>query len=347
MNTLLLVLTCLLSQDRGSVTLPEGTFDAARERIYVPGEKGGIDVLEASNGQVKATLPFEGDAFPIAVGRDQLLVGKPDPKAANVMRIVVLALPKGDVVRTSDPLTFPDWVNTAGGRGHDFHWSARIEKSTLVISWDARYVHRPMGGPPPPPTPPKLGWGVLKVDLDKGGVTKDDSVEDFVNVLGQENGAFTRPASLGGDLLTAVTIGRKQPGVNQQPMLLRWDPATRKVKESTPIGEVGPQWLRLLADGSHVILPEKASVFAVYSLETGKKVPVNLNAVGAAKALSYAGGADGGRLYTVEATPVPLTREGVSIPRFLRAWSPKADSEKPVWERAVKPGFGRATPLFP
>jgi hypothetical protein len=349
-KTIAVVLLVLLVQDASSpssVTLPEGTLDAARERIYAPGEKGGIDVIQVSDGKLLTTVPCEGAPMPFAVDRDRVLVGKPDAKAANALRIVAISLPKGETVLTSDPLEFPDWVNAAGGRGHDVHWCARVEKSTLVISWEARYAYVPMGGPPPPPTPPKLACGVAKIDLAKGSVSRVDSVEDFVKVLAKDNAAYTRPVCLSGEILSAVSIGREL-GIDKQPMLLRWDPAARRVKESIPIGQVGPQFLRRMADGRHAILPDTGSVLAVYSLETGKKVEAGLKTVGA-KLAAFVEGADGGHLYTVDVQLVPLTRDGVLIPHLLRAWSPrqKTESDKPLWERAIKPGFGKAYIRFP
>jgi outer membrane protein assembly factor BamB len=338
-----------------SVTLdppavPGGVIPAEGKVLYVQAPKGGVEALDLKTGNVLWST--EEFARPLAVVGTKLLVEIPEKDKANVVRLATLdGADKGKQLSASDPIQLPDWVNvgTAHGRSYTSQGVAVIDKTKLLLRWEARAWYA--GGARPTPEMEKAARkearGFAEVDLATGKVTmpeigqveKDELIpKDLQQVQAAQywTGSTweTKPLLVG---TNAAVVSRTPQGEkgNETLTLHTWDRSTGKVAKAVELMQGKSLWLMVSADRRHLFahqaltkdkLPEGEYVWRVFSLQTGKllaKVPFE-----GAIAVHYADG----RVYLVT-EKTQFGSKASSRTRTLKCLD--AATGALTWERAI------------
>jgi hypothetical protein len=258
----------------------------------VPNDKKGIDAIDLANGETLWQTTESNK--PLLAFEKRLVVWTPVKDRPHEIRLVVLdTSEKGKKVLESKPIELPEWVGF-GGYGHSFVAKANLEKSAVIVTWEAhaRYA----GGAAPTPeilkAATKDATGAARVNLENGKVETVDPKE-------LEESALKLPESLekvksrqywtGSDWKTAPLVCGDKASVlevesakDQEKMSLKiFDLATGKEKDTVKLLEGKSLWPQLSLDGRYLFvhqalvkeqLPAGDFAWWVFELDTGKQI---------------------------------------------------------------------------
>jgi hypothetical protein len=157
---------------RVATAFPGGFLDPTGKVVYVQSALGGIEAVSLESGKVL----WNTEAFvqPLALLGNKLIVQAPEKGKANVIRILALNVKdKGKQLSSSDPIMFPEWVNTGTVHGRTFQSTFAGEANNIMwLNWQARAFYA--GGARPTPEIEKAARkeasGHVDVDLQSGKV---------------------------------------------------------------------------------------------------------------------------------------------------------------------------------
>jgi hypothetical protein len=171
LTTVLLFLPTPLHADESLPTntlLPGGVADPVANVGFVQHTDGGIIAFDLKTGKTLWNLPDFGR--PVALKGNQLLVlGRGE--AANRIQVLFVDTNKRELIKKSDPITFPDWVSVPVDPGRYFKCETYLdEKAGLVLAWEARASFEGRGKPKGEDRLRKYECGLVRVNLDSGKV---------------------------------------------------------------------------------------------------------------------------------------------------------------------------------
>jgi hypothetical protein len=254
---------------------PGGIIDRQAGVVYVQDVSGAIEAVDLATGKVQ----WRTDSFaqPLALLPDRLLVQAPVKGKGNVVYLVQLDIAdKGKQLRISDPITFPDWVNTGTAHGRSFQSLLSGTKGgAVLLSWEARAWYA--GGARPTPEIEKAArkeaHGIAEVDLKTGKVTMRDgekvpmpdevlpkNVEKLESAQYWTGSSWQKKPFLSGPKV--VSFSRTKQGPDDVLMLETWDRLSGKPDLPVELMRGKELWLHLGADKRHLfvhqaLVPEK------------------------------------------------------------------------------------------
>ncbi len=296
----LIVATCRLRSASGPdkedaeqapLLMPGGVGSPDGKTGFVVNADGMVEALELKSGKVlwATSVPCK----PLIATNNRLIVQASDKGKVNSIRIRVLDIAaNGNQILESDPVTFPDWVSTGLTYGRSFSSAGRIQKGSLLLTWDARAFYA--GGAAPPPEilkqSRKEAHGVAKINLEKGNVemladvpteSRLPAALEKVKSLPYWTGSAsdTRPLIVNGKV-AALQMENAGNGI-QKLTLKTWDLSTAKANASVELLEGKSLWVQI-APGSRFVcvhqalvknqLPDGDYAWWVFSLETGERI---------------------------------------------------------------------------
>jgi hypothetical protein len=273
---------------------PGGILDQAGKVVYVQAVAGGIEAVSLDSGKVLWNT--EAFAQPLALLGNKLIVQAPEKGKANVIRILALDVKdKGKQLSSSDPIVFPDWVNTGTVHGRTFQSSfAGAAKDTMWLNWQARAFYA--GGARPPPEIEKAARkeaaGYVDVDLQTGKVKMSE---------GQKSSAVEQKLPMDLDKLKSdqyftgsswetkplivdskvVTLSLERLGMEQVLTLHTWDKTSGKADKPIELMRGKELWKMLSTDRKQLFvhqalvaekLPKGDYAWWVFDLANGKQL---------------------------------------------------------------------------
>ncbi len=329
-----------------SSPLPGGVADAAGKVGYVQHTDGTLDAVDLETGKVQWNV--KQFARPLLLAGKRLLAQGKGTSANNVRILVVDTGDKGKILRTSDPVKFPDWVSVETTYGRSFQSSAEMDdKGHLLLRWEARAFYA--GGAPPPPEVEqrarKHAAGLARIHPGTGKVAMLPATPPAELKLPKELAKIkprqywtgttweSKPLLVG---KKAAALSSEQAGGQEKMVLYTWDLASGKADAPRALLAGKALWPQLAGDGRHLFvhqalvkeqLPPGDYAWWVFNLETGKqvaKVPFEPGT----KGLSLLGS----RLYFLTEVTKGGPR-GMQRIRTLKAVS--AQTGMLVWQRQV------------
>jgi hypothetical protein len=201
----------------------------------------------------------------------------------------------GKKLSTSDPITFPDWVNVGTAHGRSFQSSLTGGKdNTVLLSWEARAWYA--GGARPTPEIEKAArkeaHGIAAVDLKTGAVKMRDGEKipfadevlpkDLEKVKSAQywtgSSWETRPFLAGAKV---VALSRTMLGQDEVLTLETWDKVSGKADAAVELLRGKSLWLQLDTGKRYLfvhqaLVPEKLPkgdyAWWVFDLTSGKQV---------------------------------------------------------------------------
>jgi hypothetical protein len=150
--------------DATGVVVIGGIADPSTKMAYVTDPAGTIVAVAISSGKV--LWETKEATRPVASAGQHVYAFAPEKGKANVFRVVTLdAGDKGKVIRTSDPITLPDWADVGDALDRFIgpkNFEARSELQGGVLT--VRFWHSQQGAG-------KLHRGEARIDLASGKVT--------------------------------------------------------------------------------------------------------------------------------------------------------------------------------
>jgi hypothetical protein len=273
--------------------VPGGVLDPSGKTIYVQNPKGGVDAVAVETGKI--VWQSAETARPLAVAGTHLVVQVPDAAKANRVAIAILdTAAKGKILKTSDPIVFPDWVSVRVTHGRSFGSTARADKGDLLLEWQARAWYA--GGARPTPEIEKAArkeaHGLARVNLESGKVemlaadkTAADTPlpKDLKDIKSHQywTGADWKQQPIVAGKKVAALAVETVDGKLSKLVLKRWDLATGQADEPVALLTGKALWLQVSLDRRHLFvhqalvkeqLPKGDHAWWVFSLETGKQL---------------------------------------------------------------------------
>jgi hypothetical protein len=151
-----------------------GVLSPDRKTAYLLDDKGRLLALDVAMGKPRWSVERPGRLRPLLATDKQLFAWERMPKRADQLRLVVLDVASGKVVKEIGPATLPEWVRVNAGHGNSFGAVARLDGNTLVLVWEAKSWYE--GGVPPTPEITERranhATGEFKFGLKDGKVTE-------------------------------------------------------------------------------------------------------------------------------------------------------------------------------
>ena len=158
--------------------IPFGLADTRENLAYVVGEQGLINCLDIDSGKVLARTEFPGE--PLAIEGGKLVGWGPVPDRPDTIQVFA-AVRRGNVLSPiwEYMLDLPSWVDVRSTEPNRFTLEAEIERTELVITWEAHSRYE--GGAPPPPEVEKAHTRderrIIRLGLESGESTSEKEVE--------------------------------------------------------------------------------------------------------------------------------------------------------------------------
>jgi hypothetical protein len=282
-----LALTVLLgsfAQARGQesvAALPRGVAAPDLKLCYVTSFRHTIEAVNLKSG--KFVWEAAVDGVPLAVADNCVLVLASNPKKANVGTVNAVDLQLGRQSWRSDPFTLPDWVAVAPAPDRYFGTVARFKDGDLWLKW------RALAWKPGAKDPFKTAGGVVRVDLKSHKVEllgadkmPPPALPPGVSKALAKQAARTIETPAGPETVVA-TVGNLAVALDVEKgsvTLKRWDLKTEKALAPVVLAKGGPFLATPYPSAGAVLLRPvppakgllKATVFQVFSLETGKRL---------------------------------------------------------------------------
>ncbi len=272
------------------ILLPGGVADSEGKHGYVRNSAAGIDALDLQTGRLlwRSREPV----LPLLVFGERLIAREDSAAKANQLRLAVLDLTeRGQRLRSTDAIAFPDWVSVTPARGKTFAFELQVQGGRVRLYWSAsaRYA----GGAPPPAqvaaAAAKQAAGAVEIDIETGRVETlgldqlpprpaAKLPEDVTNALEVEYADSSvweaRPVRVG-DKLVLPSIEASERG--QRLVLATWDLASGKLKSRKELLEGGALVRHVTPDGRALFVHDESSTLEVrlwfaFSLETGERL---------------------------------------------------------------------------
>jgi outer membrane protein assembly factor BamB len=352
---------CLLASTAGaapvsrpsadSIPLPLGAAAPDGKVGFFANASGGIDAVQLANGEL--LWETKEATRPLAVWAGKVVAEAPVAGKANALQIVLLDAESGKRLRISDPVVFPEWVSIGLTHGRSFTSWARMDRDTLLLSWEARAFYA--GGVPPTPQiierAKKQASGLAKIDCTSGKIEmatlppapagRPDVPEELREVKSQQywTGREWKTAPLVvGNIVSALEVQSKG-GMEAVLRLKRWDRASARELDTVELLRGKALWPQVSLDRRHLFvhqalvkeqLPPGDYAWWAFDLQTGKqiaKVPFEPGMTDMAVV-------DGKLLYLSTASTRGPRRFDLSE---RKVHAVDLASGKELWQRAVEP----------
>jgi hypothetical protein len=161
--------------------------------LYLPGDSY-VEAVAVFNG--KQLWQSKDATNPLLATADHVFAQVEVKGKHNQVKLVILEATTGETIRSSEVITFPDWVSVQRDYGLTFRSTARLDKNDVVFVWAARTFHD--GGEPLPISGPdgkpykdpnaKEAGGAVRVDIATGRISAEKDYKpkdtDFPSGLG-------------------------------------------------------------------------------------------------------------------------------------------------------------------
>jgi hypothetical protein len=246
------------------VFFPGGVADPSGTTGYISVLSGGIEAIELTTGRSRWHSGAATRAL-MVLGQ-QLPAVSSSTGRRNVLEVVLLDRARqGRVLRVSDPVVFPDWVDTTTSNEELFTYQVCGRDSVLLIEWEAHARYR--GGAPPPSQvlqeATKDAVGTARVDLRSGRVTMlprtlpqglaiPPALQQAMVFPYKKGTAWHSEPWLTDTMVAMLTV--EETAGERTLTLQRWDPATQSPRPRLPLGSATGRTAYVTPDGSYLLL---------------------------------------------------------------------------------------------
>jgi hypothetical protein len=266
------------------VFFPGGVADPSGKTGYVSLLSSGIEAIELTAG--RSLWHSDAARRALMVLGQRLAAAGGSRERPNILHVVVLdRAHQGRVLRVSDPVVFPDWVDTTATSEERFAYEVRGKEGVLWIDWEAHARYE--GGAPPPSRvireARKDAMGTVQVNLRTGHVVMIPRTAPPVPALPpalrqaslvpcKQGPSWHSEPWMTDNLLAALAVDEHS---GQRTLVLqRWDAATQAMRPPLPLGSAIGKTAYVTPNGSYLLLHDlsaggSAGDLSIFRVETG------------------------------------------------------------------------------